>query len=149
MLIFGHCTEFLKRNSPEDLGKGQGQVARKPNRANIHLLAVEGWNVCGSPRPSLCLLQVVSVALLLPCPPAPEEKAQEGNYRWFYQKQVLCRFFSWKSARHSAGGHDAWSVLALPQKDHREVDCVVAFTGLRGLRMRHTGEEELTVSWQF
>lgn len=44
-------------------------------------------------------------------------------------------------ARHSAGGHNAWSILALNQKDHRKVDCVVAFTGLGGPRVKHAEEE--------
>lgn len=37
--------------------------------------------------------------------------------------------------------YNAWSILALNQKDHREVDCMVAFMGLGGLRVRHAGEE--------
>lgn len=66
----------------------------------------------------------------------------EGNYHWVYQQQVLCRFFSWKSARLSAGGHNAWSILALNQKDHRKVDLHGGFHGTQRVRVRkHAGEE--------
>lgn len=99
----------------------------------------------GAPRPSLSLPRPWTVGSVsgpsFASSSSPRRESTQGNYCWSYQKQVLCRFFSWNSARRSAGGHNAWSILALNQKDHRKVDCMVAFTGLGGLRVRHVGEE--------
>lgn len=95
---------------------------------------------CGAPWPSLSLPRPWTVGSVsgpsFSSSSSPRRESTQGNYCWSYQKQVLCRFFSWKSARCSAGGHNAWSILALNQKDHRKVDCMVAFTGLGGLRVR-------------
>lgn len=101
------------------------------------------WMWCSQPSLSLprpwTVDSVSGPSFALSC--SPRKEGTQGNYCWSYQKQVLCRFFSWKSARRSAGGHNAWSILALNQKDHRKVDCMVAFTGLGGLRVRHAVEE--------
>lgn len=79
---------------------------------------------------------LIIIPLLLLCPPpAPEEEAQREA------TEVPCRFSSWAAARFSGAGYKAWRALALNQKDHRKVDCMVAFTGLRGLRVR-CGREE-------